>query len=121
MPGGDGLSRLLCSRARSLLGGTAFAGRMISKDPENQPFEQKLLCGMFSGLCVAKVLTPVELIKCKMQTNNEAAVVYKNSVECIAAIIRCARGALACAVRGRVQPCWRAPHARTTQTRSHGN
>lgn len=66
----------------------AFAGRMISKDPENQPFEQKLLCGMFSGLCVAKVLTPVELIKCKMQTNNEAAVVYKNSVECIAAIIR---------------------------------
>eukprot|EP00802_Teleaulax_amphioxeia_P013932 Tamp_13987.p1 GENE.Tamp_13987~~Tamp_13987.p1 ORF type:complete len:238 (-),score=18.57 Tamp_13987:683-1396(-) len=66
----------------------AFAGRMISKDPQNQPFYQKLLCGMFSGLCVATVLTPVELIKCKMQTTNEAAVKYKNSWECILATVR---------------------------------
>ena len=45
----------------------SFAGRCISKDPENQPFGQKLVCGMFSGFCVAKVLTPVELVKCQMQ------------------------------------------------------
>jgi len=66
----------------------SFAGRLISKDPDNQPFEQKLLCGMFSGVCVATVLTPVELIKCKMQTTNEAAVKYKNSIQCITAILK---------------------------------
>ena len=91
---------------------------MISKDPENQPFEQKLVCGSFSGLCVATVLTPVELIKCKMQTNNEAAVVYKNSMQCVAAIIRCVCVALACHARGQVQPCARSRHARTIR-RAH--
>jgi hypothetical protein len=42
---------------------------IYSKDPENQPFEQKLVCGAFSGACVANVMTPVELIKCQMQVS----------------------------------------------------
>lgn len=66
----------------------AFAGRIISADPENQPFSQKLICGMFSGFCVASVLTPVELVKCRMQTSNAEAVKYKNSVQCIEAILK---------------------------------
>jgi hypothetical protein len=65
----------------------AFARRLISPegvDAESIPFSHKLACGMFSGVCVATILTPVELIKCRMQTSNESAVRYKNSLDCIA-------------------------------------
>lgn len=50
-----------------------FATRLIhAGDVESMPFSKKLMAGGFSGFCVAAVLTPVELIKCKMQTTNEA-------------------------------------------------
>ena len=64
-----------------------FAGRLISNDPEHMPFTSKLLCGSFSGLCVATVLTPVELIKCRMQTANAGAVKYDNSWQCECSIL----------------------------------
>eukprot|EP00286_Rhodomonas_abbreviata_P004022 CAMPEP_0181346650 /NCGR_PEP_ID=MMETSP1101-20121128/33443_1 /TAXON_ID=46948 /ORGANISM="Rhodomonas abbreviata, Strain Caron Lab Isolate" /LENGTH=207 /DNA_ID=CAMNT_0023458781 /DNA_START=189 /DNA_END=809 /DNA_ORIENTATION=- len=63
-----------------------FAGRMLSDDPEKLPFYKKLLCGSFSGVCVATVLTPVELIKCQMQTANEGAVKHKNSWACFLSV-----------------------------------
>ena len=59
-----------------------FAGRLLSDDPEKMPFYKKLLCGSFSGVCVATILTPVELIKCNMQTSNESAVKHRNSWQC---------------------------------------
>lgn len=57
-------------------------------DPETIPFGLKLVAGGFSGACVATVLTPVELIKCKMQTTNISAVRYKSSGECLAATLK---------------------------------
>lgn len=61
-----------------------FATRLIHNgDPETLPFHKKLLAGGFSGACVATVLTPVELIKCKMQTQNDTAVRYANSAACV--------------------------------------
>mmetsp|Transcript_35406 Transcript_35406/g.83332 ORF Transcript_35406/g.83332 Transcript_35406/m.83332 type:complete len:301 (-) Transcript_35406:140-1042(-) len=66
----------------------AFAGRFLNDDPEQLPFAQKLLCGSFSGLCVATVLTPVELIKCRMQTVNTASVKYANSWQCLLATLK---------------------------------
>ena len=58
-----------------------------STDPENQPFEQKLMCGMFSGVCVATILTPVELIKCRMQVCVRVCV---RSVRC--SVLQCVAG-----------------------------
>ena len=50
-----------------------FASRLIhAGDADGMPFSKKLVAGGFSGFCVAAVLTPVELIKCKMQTANES-------------------------------------------------
>ena len=50
-----------------------FASRLIhTGDADVMPFSKKLVAGGFSGFCVAAVLTPVELIKCKMQTANES-------------------------------------------------
>ena len=50
-----------------------FASRLIhAGDADGMPFSKKLMAGGFSGFCVAAVLTPVELIKCKMQTANES-------------------------------------------------
>jgi hypothetical protein len=59
-----------------------------SGDPESVPFQLKLAAGGFSGMCVATVLTPVELIKCKMQTNNEHVKRYTSSLECLIATLR---------------------------------
>lgn len=65
-----------------------LATRLMHKgDPETLPFEKKLVAGAFSGSCVAMVLTPVELIKCKMQTANEGAVRYANSFACLKATV----------------------------------
>jgi len=63
----------------------AFARRLISPagvDPDDIPFGHKLACGSFSGVCVATILTPVELIKCRMQTTNTSAVRYTSSFDC---------------------------------------
>jgi hypothetical protein len=57
-------------------------------DPETIPFSLKLVAGGFSGMCVATVLTPVELIKCKMQTNNDVVKRYASSLECFVATVR---------------------------------
>ena len=66
-----------------------LAQRMIHEgDSEKMPFAKKLACGGFSGICVATVLTPVELIKCKMQTSNESAVRYKSSLDCLLATVK---------------------------------
>jgi hypothetical protein len=50
---------------------------------EDMPFISKLAGGAFSGISVACVLTPVELIKCRMQTANEGAVRYKSTLDCL--------------------------------------
>jgi len=68
-----------------------FARRLLTKpgdDPEKIPFSYKLVCGSFSGACVATVLTPVELIKCRMQTVNQDAIKYKNSWECLVRTVK---------------------------------
>mmetsp|Transcript_9653 Transcript_9653/g.23891 ORF Transcript_9653/g.23891 Transcript_9653/m.23891 type:complete len:304 (+) Transcript_9653:261-1172(+) len=56
---------------------------MHADDPETLPFSKKLVAGGFSGACVATVLTPVELIKCKMQTTNESAQRYPSTAACL--------------------------------------
>eukprot|EP00283_Hemiselmis_rufescens_P011174 CAMPEP_0173431466 /NCGR_PEP_ID=MMETSP1357-20121228/9597_1 /TAXON_ID=77926 /ORGANISM="Hemiselmis rufescens, Strain PCC563" /LENGTH=308 /DNA_ID=CAMNT_0014395951 /DNA_START=15 /DNA_END=941 /DNA_ORIENTATION=+ len=84
-------SPLLGSMAENsvLFSSYGFAGRMIHQgDQETMPFHKKLFAGSCSGFAVAMVLTPVELIKCKMQTTNESAVRYKNSMDCIMATLR---------------------------------
>jgi hypothetical protein len=50
---------------------------------EDMPFITKLAGGACSGITVACVLTPVELIKCRMQTANEGAVRYKSTLDCL--------------------------------------
>ncbi len=50
---------------------------------EDMPFISKLAGGACSGISVACVLTPVELIKCRMQTANEGAVRYKSTLDCL--------------------------------------
>mmetsp|Transcript_12462 Transcript_12462/g.24716 ORF Transcript_12462/g.24716 Transcript_12462/m.24716 type:complete len:307 (-) Transcript_12462:485-1405(-) len=84
-------SPLLGSMAENsvLFSSYGLASRMMhTGDAETMPFGKKLGAGAFSGFCVAAILTPVELIKCKMQTTNTAAVRYKSSMECLVATLK---------------------------------
>ena len=67
---------------------------------EDMPFATKLAGGAFSGISVACILTPVELVKCRMQTANEGAVRYKSTVDCFLQTIR--EGGVRALFRGHV-------------------
>ncbi|KAG5477411.1 hypothetical protein CUR178_05114 [Leishmania enriettii] len=60
--------------------------------PSNEePYLAVSVAGAAGGLVVSQVLTPAELIKCKMQIQNTLPVqerIYKNSLECAAATYR---------------------------------
>ncbi|GET89111.1 mitochondrial carrier protein, putative [Leishmania tarentolae] len=60
--------------------------------PSNQePYLAVSVAGATGGIVVSQVLTPAELIKCKMQIQNTLPVeerIYKNSLDCAAATYR---------------------------------
>ncbi|KAG5477145.1 hypothetical protein LSCM4_04362 [Leishmania orientalis] len=60
--------------------------------PSNEePYLAVSVAGAAGGIVVSQVLTPAELIKCKMQIQNTLPVqerIYKNSLECAAATYR---------------------------------
>ncbi|KAG5476884.1 hypothetical protein LSCM1_05216 [Leishmania martiniquensis] len=60
--------------------------------PSNrEPYWAVSVAGAVGGVVVSQVLTPAELIKCKMQIQNTLPVeerIYKNSLECAAATYR---------------------------------
>ncbi len=64
------------------------------------PFVTKLAGGALSGISVACVLTPVELVKCRMQTTNEGAVRYKSTLDCFLQTLR--EGGVRALFRGHV-------------------
>ncbi|CAJ1013672.1 putative Mitochondrial carrier protein [Leishmania utingensis] len=61
-------------------------------DPPNQePYLAVSVAGAAGGVVVSQVLTPAELIKCKMQIQNTLPVderIYKNSLDCAAVTYR---------------------------------
>uniref|UniRef100_A0A7S3LS03 Mitochondrial carrier protein n=1 Tax=Aplanochytrium stocchinoi TaxID=215587 RepID=A0A7S3LS03_9STRA len=60
------------------------------KDPV--PMWKYIISGGTAGICVAFVLTPVELIKCRLQVQNaatgEGAILYKGPLDCLLKIVK---------------------------------
>lgn len=59
--------------------------------PDQEPYLAVAAAGAAGGIVVSQVLTPAELIKCKMQIQNTLPVderIYKNSLDCAAATYR---------------------------------
>lgn len=84
----------------------AAYGRRVQ--PDTEPYLAVGVAGAAGGLVVAQILTPAELIKCKMQVQNTLPVeerVYRNSVHCARAVFakRGVRGLF----RGHVAMMWR--------------
>lgn len=50
---------------------------------ESMPISKVVFCSICSAIGVSKLLTPVELIKCRMQTINPEAKAYKNTLDCV--------------------------------------
>ncbi len=61
-----------------------------TKLPENMSLPQVFFSGAASGFAVAHVLTPVELIKCKMQiqTKGWTGAVYRGPLHCAVSIVK---------------------------------
>eukprot|EP00049_Salpingoeca_infusionum_P022467 m.6927 g.6927 ORF g.6927 m.6927 type:complete len:299 (-) comp5206_c0_seq1:256-1152(-) len=86
-------SPLLGSMAENSVLFSSFGGasRFLSANTSiSEGTYQHLFGGAFAGLCVAHVLTPVELIKCKMQAQNVegAARVYNSSFDCLIKVVK---------------------------------
>ena len=61
---------------------TVFAKKYIASEEYNRaglPLGIKAACGGFSGFCVSFVLTPIELVKCKLQVANISSTGSSNS------------------------------------------
>ena len=68
-----------------------FCKRMLGVKSESDfTVTQSILSGMFAGLVNSVVLTPVELVKCRLQIQREskATAYYKGTVDCAIKIIR---------------------------------
>lgn len=83
-------SPLLSSMGENMIlfGAYGFGVRMIHGDKDNVPLWKQFLSGGFSGGCVSFLMTPTELIKCRMQTTNENVRHYRNTWECIVVTIK---------------------------------
>lgn len=44
--------------------------RLLDKHTDSSPLQQIILSGAFAGSCASLVLTPVELVKCRLQVSN---------------------------------------------------
>jgi len=71
-----------------------FAGygqmkQLLQKDP-NIPLTipQCAIAGGFAGLCASTILTPVELIKCRLQVQTTGPAKYKGSFDCMVQILK---------------------------------
>ena len=64
-----------------------FFTRLIHSG-ENIPLYKQCLGGAVSGGFVSFFMTPVELIKCRMQTTNESAPRYKSTWHCFSHTLR---------------------------------
>ena len=89
-----GVRRLYTGIASPLLGSMAenaslflsfgIAQGLIHDGPkETMPTHKLVVCALCSGVAVSMILTPVELIKCRMQTMGTDAVVYKSTWDCV--------------------------------------
>lgn len=77
----------LCYRATLDVFQPAYYGKIYEADQE--PFVAVAVAGATGGLVVSQVLTPAELVKCKMQIQNTLPTserIYKNSIACVAAM-----------------------------------
>ena len=62
-----------------------FCKRMIGVENEDDfTFKQAMLSGMFAGFVNSFVISPVELVKCRLQvqTENKANAYYKGPIDC---------------------------------------
>ncbi|CBH16900.1 mitochondrial carrier protein [Trypanosoma equiperdum] len=60
-------------------------------EPDTEPYLAVFTAAAIGGIVVSHVLTPAELIKCKMQVQNtlpEEKRIYKNSAHCVTSIYR---------------------------------
>ena len=65
------------------------AQRVIHDGPkETMPVHKVIACSIASAFGVSMLLTPVELIKCRMQTLNADATPYKSTWDCVARTVR---------------------------------
>jgi solute carrier family 25 (mitochondrial carnitine/acylcarnitine transporter), member 20/29 len=57
---------------------------------QESTFKQNLLAGMFAGFTNSFVLSPIELIKCRLQIQREskATAYYKGPIDCLQKIVR---------------------------------
>ena len=55
---------------------------------ETMPTHKLVVCALCSGVAVSMILTPVELIKCRMQTMATDAVVYKSTWDCVVRTVK---------------------------------
>ena len=73
-----------------------FASYAWVRDRLNSASDSKLnshassfLAGLFGGFLISFILTPVELVKCRMQVQGEAGrLVYRNSWHCVKSVIK---------------------------------
>jgi ornithine carrier protein len=82
-------SPLICGMGENLILFSVYGNftRMIHSD-ENIPLYKQCLGGAVSGTFVSFFMTPVELIKCRMQTSNESAPRFKSTLQCFLHTIR---------------------------------
>ncbi len=71
-----------------LFGAYGFGVRMLHGDKDNVPLYKQFLSGGFSGGVVSFLMTPTELIKCRMQTTNENVRHYRNSWQCLVETVK---------------------------------
>lgn len=68
-----------------------FCKRLLGvKSQQDFTFAQSMYCGMFAGLVNSFVLSPIELVKCRLQIQSESRqnAYYKGSVDCLVKICR---------------------------------
>ena len=66
-----------------------LAQRLMHDGPkETMSVPQTVAASLFAGVAVSTVLTPVELVKCRMQTLSEGAVRYKSTADCLVRTLR---------------------------------
>ena len=82
-------SPLICGMGENLIIFAVYGNftRLIHSG-DDIPLYKQLLGGAMSGGCVSFLLTPVELIKCRMQTINESAPRYKSTLHCFLQTVR---------------------------------
>lgn len=67
-----------------------FCKRMLGVENEDDfTFKQSLMAGMFAGLVNSFIISPVELVKCRLQIQTESVeeAYYKGSTDCAKKII----------------------------------